>query len=1418
MRSEGILKRLSVFVLTLFIIISTAFSPVSVSAASAKGKIKSISVSKSVNLTKGSKKNLMVKVKYSKKGKVKVTASSNNKSVATASVKGKKITISAKAKGSAVVTVKVKGRNTKKKKIKVTVNETVSTTQPTTAQATTAQPTTEATTTEPEIPVVITSDEIVLSKSDIAIEQGQTATLTATIQPEETTDKTVSWQSSNTAVATVANGVITAVAPGKAIITAHNGTCSAECQVTVKGTATVNSQAAFAQALQSDYISKIFISGGEFSVPADSVSDAEIEITAANVKLTLPDSGTSHDVIVNINGGSKTSLVTIVNDGGIGTLTASSGAFIKLEGQSSDTIPVKINAENVKLVTKELVSITATKKAELHFIGDLSSSTIKVDIKANKPDIYASSTAIQYTVKYKDGTDEKVTPGQSLEVKVTISGKVVDINDTTKVLSGIKVAIVPESSGAGLTSTNATTNDKGEYTFTDVVASAYMLTFTGDGYKEAKQRIDASDDIRLEDMALVPDKITDSKDASVSGLVANASNGKGVEGLTIEIRKGKGITTGTALKTVKSTSGSLSDDDSNDVKSNYTITGLEAGQYTIRVVDKRNGSEKFIEDTRNVTIGPGKTVSGQNLFLSAVVDGGLRFVLTWGTVEDKATRDLDTYLFGPTVDGGMFCINYIDKSYGTGSHSAMLDRDDVDNEGPETATILQPSNEGTYYYYVHDCSFSDNTIEDKDDYDGSISYRGPLQTSKAVVKVYKGTELLRKISVPSTSSVKEEWWKVFSYDATTGELVVYNKIISRDDMTSKIGTEDLKKGISKLISGVTSSADANLSASVFESDYDEYIYSKARIEITSSLNKKWSEIKDSLTYVGLGTAYTTEYLYKNNVNAETGKAGTLLVKKNGNVIASYEVYYDKEKNTNGLTEWEKTNGKEGSDSAASDDPGNDPGENPGDNPGNDPGDDPGNDPTDDSEYIAEIISEKAEYTVGDKETFSSIINKNDGEPAENAEPEWTSSKPKVATIDSETGEFTAVAAGKTTITVKYTVDEKEYKATKTITVKAKESGFEDDHDNPGDDPGNDPGENPDDNPGNDTDDEYDVSSIYSWDDSFDFKVNDDSYLFIDVMKGGENYYNYDVTWSSSDESVGTIDEDGFFKAVSAGKTNISAVVVINPESENPKTITKIQKVTVKASETDPSDDPDNPVDDPKDDASDNPVDDTDDDFGYSAEINNSANNDEYTVTVGSNIDLNCVFGGAGFNGLNYDYSDVEWSSSDNSIATVDSDGNVTGVDVGKATITVKAYYPDDSGRYCTATQEITVEEDYELAVTGVEKAGFISGIDDATEYYEDEVLGSWKEDNDNDQFTIKLYINRIDDNQDINLTRWELDCKDGYTAEFVFKDGYDSDDLDYNDPLNSIEKCFKLVLKNDSDNTVIKTYSVFATEYVNDYD
>ena len=66
------------------------------------------------------------------------------------------------------------------------------------------------------------------------VEEGNTITLTATVQPDNATDKTVTWTSSNKAIATVADGVVTGVAAGQAVITAKAGDKEATCTVTVK--------------------------------------------------------------------------------------------------------------------------------------------------------------------------------------------------------------------------------------------------------------------------------------------------------------------------------------------------------------------------------------------------------------------------------------------------------------------------------------------------------------------------------------------------------------------------------------------------------------------------------------------------------------------------------------------------------------------------------------------------------------------------------------------------------------------------------------------------------------------------------------------------------------------------------------------------------------------------------------------------------------------------------------------------------------------------------------------------------------------------------------------------------------------------------------------------------------------------------
>ncbi|MGN1052049.1 MAG: Ig-like domain-containing protein [Candidatus Scatosoma sp.] len=74
---------------------------------------------------------------------------------------------------------------------------------------------------------------VTLNKTELTLEIGGEETLTATVAPDNATNKSVTWSSDNPAVATVANGKVSAVAAGTANVTATVGDKSATCSVTV---------------------------------------------------------------------------------------------------------------------------------------------------------------------------------------------------------------------------------------------------------------------------------------------------------------------------------------------------------------------------------------------------------------------------------------------------------------------------------------------------------------------------------------------------------------------------------------------------------------------------------------------------------------------------------------------------------------------------------------------------------------------------------------------------------------------------------------------------------------------------------------------------------------------------------------------------------------------------------------------------------------------------------------------------------------------------------------------------------------------------------------------------------------------------------------------------------------------------------
>ena len=87
-----------------------------------------------------------------------------------------------------------------------------------------------------EGPSVINVVSVSIDQPSVRLKVGESVTLNATLKPDNATDKTITWSSSDTEIATVENGMVTARKLGTVTITAKAGEMSATCAVTVVAT------------------------------------------------------------------------------------------------------------------------------------------------------------------------------------------------------------------------------------------------------------------------------------------------------------------------------------------------------------------------------------------------------------------------------------------------------------------------------------------------------------------------------------------------------------------------------------------------------------------------------------------------------------------------------------------------------------------------------------------------------------------------------------------------------------------------------------------------------------------------------------------------------------------------------------------------------------------------------------------------------------------------------------------------------------------------------------------------------------------------------------------------------------------------------------------------------------------------------
>lgn len=176
--------------------------------------------------SKGQSYQLSASVAPSNASNKSVKWTSGNPKVATVSSSGK---VTAVANGNTTITATAADGSGKKDICAVTVNIP----KP-------ADPTPTPT------PSVVKVSSVSLNPSSLSLtKKGQTARLSATVSPSNATNKSINWSSSNSNVATVSNGVVTAVGNGSATITATAADGSgkkASCSITVNIPTTPDTQ------------------------------------------------------------------------------------------------------------------------------------------------------------------------------------------------------------------------------------------------------------------------------------------------------------------------------------------------------------------------------------------------------------------------------------------------------------------------------------------------------------------------------------------------------------------------------------------------------------------------------------------------------------------------------------------------------------------------------------------------------------------------------------------------------------------------------------------------------------------------------------------------------------------------------------------------------------------------------------------------------------------------------------------------------------------------------------------------------------------------------------------------------------------------------------------------------------------------
>ena len=244
---------------------------------------------------------------------------------------------------------------------------------------------------------VVPVESIAIDKETLELVEGDSATLTATVSPDNASDKTYAWTSSNPDVATVAeDGTVTAIAPGNTTITAtsNDGGKTASCEVSV--------------AKRIIHVESVTLSG-ETSVTAGDTVTFTYTITPSDATVQDVKWSSSDESVIKVDADGT----AVVLKNGVATITVTT-----VDGEKTASAKILASPLLVSSLSLDVTSLTLAAGEEGKLVA-----TVAPENATNKELSWKSLTTSVATVD-AEGNVKAVKPGTAkIRVSTTDGSK-----------------------------------------------------------------------------------------------------------------------------------------------------------------------------------------------------------------------------------------------------------------------------------------------------------------------------------------------------------------------------------------------------------------------------------------------------------------------------------------------------------------------------------------------------------------------------------------------------------------------------------------------------------------------------------------------------------------------------------------------------------------------------------------------------------------------------------------------------------------------------------------------------------------------------------------------------------------------------------------------------------------------------------